>query len=248
MGLLENSLRDARKLLSDELKSQITFIFDDFRASIKRIATKSTSHHELDRALGECSVDVQRALDDATSWFHKVNDSEALRKTFDIEQALAISIKAAKKCLRGFDPEIKTKYVDNNLQLMPSTLVFLHDVLFVSLDNARIHSGLKQPTITISVEPDVHSGTFTISVTCDSKPSVRAVAEKKLTEIRTRIDRKEYATKTKTEGGSGLYKIAAVVNQSAKGILEFGFNKDGQFSMRVTYNFLVQTRQAAEAR
>ncbi|WP_339515632.1 hypothetical protein [Pseudomonas sp. RL_15y_Pfl2_60] len=245
---LENSLRDARKLLSEELKSQITFIFDDFRASIKRIAPNSTSHHELDRTLGECSVDVQRALDDATSWFHKINDSEALRKTFDIEQALAISIKAAKKCLRGFDPEIKTNFVNNNLQLMPSTLVFLHDVLFVSLDNARIHSGLKQPTITISVEPDVHGGTFTISVTCDSKPSIRAAAEKKLTEIRTKIDRQEYVTKTKTEGGSGLYKIAAVVKQSAKGILKFGFNKDGQFSIRVTYNFLVQTRQAAEAK
>lgn len=245
---LENSLRDARKLLSEELKSQITFIFDDFRASIKRIVKNSASHHELDRALGECSVEVQRALDDATSWFHKINDSEAIRKTFDIEQALAISIKAAKKCLRGFDPKIETKFIDNNLQLMPSTLVFLHDVLFVSLDNARVHSGLKQPTITISVEPDVHSGTFTINVMCDSKPSVRAAAEKKLNEIRTKIDRQEYVTKTKTEGGSGLYKIAAVVKQSAKGILKFGFNKDGQFSMRVTYNFLVQTRQAAEAR
>lgn len=245
---LENSLRDARKLLSEELKSQITFLFDDFRANIKRIVPNSTSHHELDRALGECSVDVQRALDDATSWFHKINDSDALRKTFDIEQALVISIQAAKKCLRGFDPSIKTKFVDNNVQLMPSTLVFMHDVLFVSLDNARVHSGLKQPTITISVEPDLDNGTFTIGVICDSKPSARAVGEKKLTEIRKKIDRHEYVSKTKTEGGSGLYKIAAVVKQSAKGILKFGFDKEGQFTIRVTYNFLVQTRQAAEAK
>ncbi|NWA91461.1 hypothetical protein HX807_22880 [Pseudomonas sp. D8002] len=241
-------MREARKLLSEDLKSKITYIFDDFRASIKRIVPNGHAQHELDRALGECSVDVQRALDDATSWFHKINDSEALQKTFDIEQALEVSIQAAKKCLRGFDPKIKTNCINNDTKVMPSTLVFLHDVLFVSLDNARVHSGLKQPTIEITIEMDSTRGTFTISVKCNSKPSTRVSAEKKLSEIRTKIDRQEYDTKTKTEGGSGLYKIAAVVNQSSKGRLKFGFDRNGKFSMQVTYNFLVQTRQAAEAK
>lgn len=244
---LEKSLGDARKLLSEELKSDLTFIFDEFRAQLKKTVDGCSSQHDLDRAVGECSVEVQLALDDAASWFHKITDAETLRRTFDIDQALEISIRAAKKCLRGFEPEIKTSFSSNEVKVMPSTLVLLHDVLFVSIDNARVHSGLKKPTITIAIEPDAERETFAINVSCNSKPSIRQAAEKKLAEIRDKIDRGEYDTKTKTEGGSGLYKIAAVVKQSSKGEMTFGFNADGQFTIRVVYNFLIQTRQAAEA-
>lgn len=244
---LEKSLADARNLLSIELKSDLTFIFDEFRAQIKTIVNGCASQHDLDRTVGECSVEVQRALDDAASWFHKISDVETLRRSFDISQALEISITAAKKCLRGFDPKIDASYVGSDVRVMPATLVLLHDVLFVSLDNARVHSGLKKPTITIEVDPDIEQETFKITVSCNSKPSIRQAAEKKLAEIREKIDRGEFDTRTKTEGGSGLYKIAAVIKQSSRGSINFGFNADGQFSIQVVYNFLIQTRQAAEA-
>ncbi|AXI61638.1 hypothetical protein DLD99_14550 [Pseudomonas kribbensis] len=244
---LEKSLGDARKLLAEELKSELSYIFDEFRAQSKKLVEGSSSQHDLDRAVGDCSVEVQLALDDAASWFHKINDADTLGRTFDISQALEISIKAAKKCLRGFEPEIETKFSCDDVRVMPSTLVLLHDVLFVSLDNARVHSGLKKPTITITVAPDLEQEIFSIDVSCNSKPSIRQAAEKKLAEIREKIDRGEYDTKTKTEGGSGLYKIAAVVKQSSKGEMSFGFKADGQFSISVIYNFLIQTRQAAEA-
>lgn len=41
-------------------------------------------------------MQVQLALDDASSWFEINNDAEALRRTFNINQAIAISLEAAK--------------------------------------------------------------------------------------------------------------------------------------------------------
>ena len=246
-ALLDKSLRDVQEYIGSELKGRLTIIFDELRAEVKKLLEGRPEYYELDRAIGECSVQVQLALDDASSWFSKNNDADAFRRTFNVKQAVSISLEAAKKCLRSFDPDISTLPIATEIDVMPSTLVFLHDVLFVSLDNARVHSGLKKPRICIEVEPDIEGEKFIIRTKCQSKSNVRVGAEKKLSEIRDKIQRGEYDTKTKTEGGSGLYKIAAVVKQSAIGDIEFGFNSLNEFEITVTYNFLVQARQLEES-
>ncbi|OZO04547.1 hypothetical protein B7453_10440 [Pseudomonas sp. IB20] len=246
-ALLDKSLRDVQEYIGNELKANLTVVFDELRAEVKRLVEGRPEYYELDRVIGESSVQVQLALDDASSWFAKNNDLDAFRRTFNIEQAVSISVEAAKKCLRSFDPEITTAPIAREIDVMPSTLVFLHDVLFVSLDNARVHSGLKTPRICIEIEPDIEGEKFVIRTKCQSKSSVRVGSEKKLTEIRDKIDRGEFDTKTKTEGGSGLYKIAAVVKQSAVGSIEFGFNAANEFEITVTYHFLVQAKQMEES-
>lgn len=244
-ALLDRSLRDVREYISGELKNKVTIIFDEFRAELKKLVDGRSEYFELCRAIGDSSVQVQLALDDASGWFSKNNDLDTFRRTFNTSQAVSISIEAAKKCLRSFDPEITIEPIATDIDVMPSTLVFLHDVLFVSLDNARVHSGLKEPKIHVEVVPDIDGGKFVIRTRCQAKSSVRIGAEKKLSEIRDKIERGEYDTKTKTEGGSGLYKIAAVVKQSVVGAIEFGFNSSGDFEIAVTYHFLVQSRKIA---
>ena len=242
-ALLDKSLRDVQEYISTILKPNVSIIFDEFRAELKKLIESKPEYYELSRAIGESSVQVQLALDDASSWFEINNDAEALRRTFNINQAIAISLEAAKKCLRSFEPNIIVNDALNNINVMPSTLVFLHDVLFVSLDNTRVHSGLKKPRVSIEVIPDTIAEKFIIRTRSQAKPNVRIDSEKKLAEIRDKIERGEYDTKTKTEGGSGLYKIAAVVKQSAIGAIEFGFNSSGEFEIQVTYHFLVQAKQ-----
>lgn len=245
-ALLDKSLRDVQEYISTILKPNVTIIFDEFRGELKKLIEGKSEYYELSRAIGDSSVQVQLALDDASSWFEINNDTEALRRTFNINQAIAISLEAAKKCLRSFDPNIIVNDVSLDINVMPSTLVFLHDVLFVSLDNARVHSGLKKPRILIDVIPDIIAEKFIIRTRSQAKLNVRVGSEKKLAEIRDKIERGEYDTKTKTEGGSGLYKIAAVVKQSAIGAIEFGFNTSGEFEIQVTYHFLVQAKQVED--
>jgi len=246
-ALLDKSLGDVRDYISGDLKSRLSSVFDELRAHLKNLVEGRPEYLELDRMIGESSVQVQLALDDASSWFSKTNDKNAFRRTFKVEQAVKISIEAAKKCLRGFDPVIEIVQADSDVVVMPSTLVFLHDVVLNSLDNARIHSGLKDPKIRIMVDPDLINERFTVNVLCSAKQSVRGEAERKLSVIRDNIDKGEYDSKTKIEGGSGLYKIAAVVKQSSKGRLSFGFTHSGDFEITVVYTFLGESIQFEEA-
>lgn len=246
-ALLDKSLGDVRDYISGELKSTLSSGFDELRAQLKIFVEGRSEYLELDRLIGESSVLVQRALDDASSWFCKTNDKEAFRRTFKAEQAVKISIEAAKKCLRDFDPNINIIQPHSDVVVMPSTLVFLHDVIFISLDNARVHSGLKSPEIDIEVIPDLASERFVINVACSARQSVKAEAERKLAVIRDNITKGELHSKTKIEGGSGLYKIAAVVKQTSKGHLSFGFREDGKFEVNVAYTFLGESIPFEEA-
>lgn len=246
-ALLGRSLGEVREYISGELKSRITIIFDEFRASLKSLVEGRIEYLEVDRAIGECSVAVQLALDDASSWFSRTTDADALRRTFNTVQAVDISIEAAKKCLRGFEPKISVVTNTSDVVVMPSTLVFIHDVIFVSLDNARIHSGLKDPKVHIAVDPDLSNESFVIVTRCSARASTRSESEKRLSEIRENIERGDFHSKTKTEGGSGLYKIAAVVKQSAKGHFTFGFNDDDEFEIAVAYHFMGEILPVEEA-
>ncbi|MEI7174228.1 hypothetical protein [Pectobacterium carotovorum] len=245
-ALLDHSLREIQDYISLTLKPQITSVIDTFRTEVKSITESKAAYYELDRTIGHSSVQVQLALDDASSWFQKMADLDAFKKSFNLDQALEISLTAAKKCLRGFDPNVRTSPLPEGFHVAPSTLVFLHDVIFVSLDNARIHSGLKKPTIHIEVSTDIKNEKFTIRTRSQSKLSSRASSEKKLAEIRKKIDRGEYETKTKTEGGSGLYKIAAVVKQSPHGDISFGFSSGGDFEVTVVYHYFSKNRTMDE--
>lgn len=245
-ALIDKSLGDIRDYISGELKSRLSSVFDELRAELRTFVEGRTEYLELDRLIGESSLQVQLALDDASSWFCKTTDKEAFRRTFKVEQAVNISIEAARKCLRDFNPVINIGQVPTDMVVMPSTLVFLHDVLFISLDNARIHSGLKNPNITINVNPDLINERFVINVLCSAKQSVRTEAERKLAVIRDNIENGELDSKTKIEGGSGLYKIAAVVKQTSKGHLLFGFTANGDFEIDVAYTFLGESIQLEE--
>lgn len=244
--LLDRSLNEVQIYLTEYLKPRLSSIVDEFRADIKANIDGRAGYYEFDKCIGKCSVDVQHALDEASSWFEKHNNIEAFKKSFDINQAIDVSLSAAAKCLRGFEPRIERAPVPLVINVQPSTLLFLHDVLFVSLDNARVHSGLKKPKVCISVDIDVINEKFVIKTVSQTKNNNKTLTEKRLQEIRDKIIKGEYETKTKTEGGSGLFKIAAVVKQSSIGDITFGFNSIGDFEINVTYQFLMQKSSLEE--
>jgi hypothetical protein len=142
---LEPSLAEARIFITGELTPRITDAFDKLRAAARMIAESDVAFLELDAEIGTKSTEVQRALEDAATWFTHSN-LEAGKRFFTLEQSVNIGIDAALKCQRAFEPVI-SKNVDasTNLEVSASNLIFVHDVLFVALDNVRAHSGLKKP-------------------------------------------------------------------------------------------------------
>ncbi|TAK61934.1 hypothetical protein [Methylobacter sp.] len=238
---IEPSLNKVRCFISDDLKTKITEGFDELRATVRRHVEQDSASLEFDIQIGNCSTEVQHKLDDAAKWFLHA-DLEAQKRLFKLEQIVNIAIDSALKCQRAFEPDIEPPYVDGDLEMQASSLVFVHDVLFIALDNVRAHSGLKKPKVKVNVQANIENGTLTIKVLSDSKVQNRAMHDEELRRIQKLIDIGNFGRHTRREGGSGFLKLAAVVlRQSSKGQIDFGFTDTGQFQLSVVYSMIVQT-------
>jgi hypothetical protein len=241
---LEPSLAKARCFISENLKTKITVGFDELRATVRKLAEQNPAFLEFDMEIGRCSTEVQHALDDVATWFSHA-DIEAHKRFFKLDQIVNIAIDSALKCQRAFEPDICCE-VDSDLEMSATSLVFVHDTLFVALDNVRAHSGFKEPKINVHVQANTEDGTLTIGVRSDAKAQNRAKQDEELRRIRQIIDAGNFGRHTRREGGSGFLKLAAVVRQSAKGRIDFGFTDAGQFQLTVTYSLLIQERDQQE--
>jgi len=234
---LETSLAIARRFICEELKTKIAESFDELRAAARKFAEHDPALLELDMEIGRCSTEVQRALDDVATWFSHA-DTEANKRYFRLEQIVDIAIDSTLKCQRAFEPDI-CREVEGDLELSASNLVFVHDVVFVALTNARAHSGYKSPKVRVFVHADLKNGTLSVEVTSDARPQGRASQEEAIREIRQLIDGGYIGRRTRSENRSGFLKLAAVVRQTSKGKIEFGFTDDDKFRLKVTYSLIV---------
>jgi uncharacterized ubiquitin-like protein YukD len=230
---LEVSLLATRELISIELKAQLIEGFDELRASVRKVAEGDPAFLEFDAAAGNGSADVQNKLDEAASWFQHA-DRIRQETAFTLEQVVKIAVETALKSQRNYEPILNYE-VDGDLMMYAGNLVFVHDVLFVALGNAQKHSGLKTPRIDVRVRHDADASTLTIQAICESRSINRPANEKRVIAIRTLIESGSIAPRTRKEGGSGFVKLAAVVGQSRKGGIDFGYTEDGRFHLTVTY-------------
>lgn len=237
---LESSLLRVRTFISTEMKTQITQRLERARADVRAAAAHDPAYHDFDIEFGTRSTEVQRALDDAASWF-TYTQMEKFRRTFTLEEAIRIGRDNALRSQRAFAPVIETE-VQGGSQITAPGLVIIHDTLFIALDNIRAHSGERSPRIDIHVTHDRPQGTLTIEVLSDCKPQKRQKAETSLREIQAIIDGGSPTRRTKKEGGSGLLKLNAVVGQSTKGQLDAGFVQGGRFRLAVTYSFTYEAQ------
>lgn len=244
-GSLEASLVRVRSYISTELKTQITQRLERARAEVRAAAANDPNYHDFDIQFGTRSTEVQRALDDAASWF-TYTEIEKFRRTFTLEEAVRIGSDNALRSQRAFDPVIDTE-VQGGVDITAPGLVIIHDTLFIALDNIRAHSGERSPQIDIHVSHNPDHGTLTIEVLSDCKPQKRQKAESSLREIQDIIDGGTPTRRTKKEGGSGLLKLNAVVGQSSKGNLDAGFVQGGRFRLAVTYSFSYEAPPAEQA-
>ncbi|WP_152556609.1 hypothetical protein [Methylobacter tundripaludum] len=245
---LEPSLANVRRFISDDVKTNIADGFDELRAAVPKLVDQGSSAYlEFDLEIGKCSTEVQHKLDDVAQWFSHA-DLEAHKHFFKLDQIVNIAIDSALKCLRAFEPDIE-HHVEGDIEMQASSLVFVHDVLFVALDNVRTHSGVKKPKVNVSVQADLENGTLTIKVQSDSKVHNYAKHDVELRRIRQMIDSGNFGRHTRREGGSGFLKLAAVVHQSNKGRIDFCFTDDAcQFQLTVVYSLIVQMSDQEDCR
>lgn len=231
-------LNNVRNYISQNLKQSIVSLFDELTLSLK----KSVDSHDegftrLTLNIKSCSIKVQRELDQAALWFTRNNKSDIAQSTFDAEQLVDIAIDSTLKCHQSFHPKISKKVINQDgLALDTSTLIFVHDVMFVALGNIYRHSGVKEPNVSITTE--ITESTYSIQVTSDFSPGDLDTTIDKLNEIKALIREKKFERRTRKEGGSGFLKIAAVALQDPLGGIDFSATEDS-FTLNVTYRILM---------
>lgn len=236
------SLAEVRQFITGVLKTNAAVAFDELRATVKRYANdENPAFLDLDVAIGNCSTEVQNAFNETAQWFQRSEDDKTFQRSFDLEQMLDIAIKSALKCQRAFDPIITKKVIDADIKLTASTLIFLHDVIFVALDNVRAHSGIKKPKIDILAQVNIEDETFLVEVRSETKTYNRLILENDLNEIRNLISAGLFESRTRKEGKSGFLKLAAEVHQNPKGKIDFGINNAGEFQLRVIYSLILDS-------
>lgn len=234
---LESSLRVVRKHIAEEIQVKIATHIDELRATVRKVAESHERFLEFDMEVGRSAADVLRALGDASRWFSRTS-LDAQMRLFSLEQIVKVAIDSALKAQRAFDPIIGTE-VHGSIQMRASALVFVHDVFFVALDNVRSYSGVKSPWVNISVSIAPDGDKLHIEVRSQVKNTNRTRDEKLLTEIRQVIANQTIGQRSRNEGRSGFLKIAAVVSQSSRGKIDFGYASDDEFFLHVTYSLLV---------
>jgi hypothetical protein len=241
---IEPSLAAIQSFISVYVKGSLIKEFDTVRAKIRELAEHDPAWLEFDAAMGKASNEVQVKLDEAAHWFVHA-DTLKHQQLFTLEQMLAIGVDTALKVQRGYAPVI-TQHADGDINFFSPALVFCNDVLFAGLGNARKHSGLKSPRIDISARWNPMDETISFTIVSDCKASSRQVKERQAEVIRKAIDQGTHGPRTRIEGGSGFAKLAAVVLQSDRGKIEFGFTEDGRFRLKVTYAALLLNQEVGD--
>lgn len=237
---LEPSLQEAHEIINNELKMGIAHDIDSLKAQIAVHAQHDPAFPEVSAALAQASSGVQTALSDASSWFTRPELREAARY-FNLEEALDVAIESALKLHRAFTPNI-IRRVEGEISLSAPDLVFITDAVLVAFSNIKEYAKLDNPDVSILLRLDSTSEVLAVEIENEVAPRARSVQQDaRIAEIASVIESGVKNQRTNMEGGSGFIKLAAVVQQSSRGRIEFGYIGPSTFKLSVIYSILIGT-------
>ena len=236
---LSPSLQNAQQFLSGATKRKAVLAFERIRGELSLVAGHDQNFADLSTAIGDASAKVQAELDRMAGWLQR-SESQASKGSFTLKQAFEIAIESAVSGYKPFAPEIHLN-ATSEVNVSTNDLVVISDIVRVVLGNVREHAKTKAaPHIWIDTIVDEAAYTLTLTFRSDVGPKVRNTAvENKLQNIRSQISDGSYVEKVRSEGGSGLLKLANIVRQSDEGKVAFGFNEGGSFFVEMRIQFSV---------
>jgi len=248
-AFLQPSLENTKKYINGTLKPSIMHSADKLKAQARKLAGKDDSFGDFELQLSDQTAAVQRSLEDVMSWFTPLTGVSADNIVLSIEKVLNLSIKAALDMLKPFEPQIKTTITNKNeVMLHQQGLTFVNDTIFILLDNIKTHSGLKYPNVNLDINIDNEQGTLTISCRNDSKQIERVRLRMEIDTIKKLIDNEKFGERAKSEGRSGFIKLAASIDKTEQGKLDFSLDEAGEFCLSITIDLGVKQVPVEEVR
>lgn len=239
---LEPALAITRSFIKEDLKDNLTNGINELRAKVRDAIGNSNEFLEFDATIGKRSSEVQVKLDECAGWFTRTNLDFAER-AFSLDEAVGMAQRFALSCLPGFEPRINQPEVVSDTLILAPSLVHLHDQTLIALQNAKEHSGLKNPRVTTVAHADSRTGVLSIRIESEIKANMLQKAREGAEERKKLISEGKFKFLTRKEGGSGFFKLAAVASQSSKGKLDFGITQDDMFYLEVQYSLISESGQ-----
>ena len=229
---LEASLENTRTYLSTTFRSVLSNLFDEIEQQIASI-TSDIRTPPLSDAIVRAKLATNQSIDEMLEWFRGSRPVDT--DPFPVKDLAQISLESVKRLNPEFDPEFSMSG-ETDLVVMSALFTFT-DVFFVLFDNAQKHSGFQRPSISINVETD-DKELLKIVVACDCKDVSRA--KQHAAKANSMVLSGEYTSGLAAEGGTGLAKLAKIVenSKSSQALIVSVNENTNQFVVTMEFSFL----------
>lgn len=203
---LENTLAGTRSYLKTTFRDQLNELFDGLDQRVSAISSTARTP-PLSDAIVRARLATNQSIDEMLDWFRGSRPVDT--DPFPVEDLARISLEIVKRLNPDFDPKLS---ISGETDFMAVSALFTFtDVFFVLFDNAQKHSGFQRPSISINVETD-DQDLLKIVVKCDCNDVFRAKTDAE--KANKMISSGEYTSGLSAEGGTGLAKLAKIVENS----------------------------------
>jgi len=229
---LENTLEGTRTYLGTTFRSQLKQLFDGIEQQIAEITSEARTP-PLSDAIVRARLATDQSVDEMLDWFRGSRPVDT--DPFPVDDLARIGLEIVKRLNPEFDPELSISGETDFVAV--SALFTFTDVFFVLFDNAQKHSGYQKPSISINVATD-DKELLRIVVVSDCKDVSRAMKDAE--KANAMITSGEYTSGLAAEGGTGLAKLARIVqNSKSKQPLSVSVSEETrQFVVAMEFSFV----------
>lgn len=224
-AMLGQSLANAQLHLKRDSVAFISEQFQSLRVKGSRILKNPEERAAFDAAAARASVGVQAALVTAASWFEP---AEPVARTYTLEEVVAIALESVRATTTKFSPDIELS-TESTFSFSDFSLPLVCDVFYIALGNVAAHAAENgDPKVWIAVigTDDNQFLTFTIENEVALSELEHRLLSEKLDEVRKDIALSQGSDRARSEGGSGLHKLASIVSSVAGDSLSFECSRD----------------------
>ena len=242
-GSLSHSLKSTKSYINNDLSHQISTLFDNLKLNIKKqigehLPIINDKYLELDQKITGCNSSIQAVLIEIGNWFTR-NDLEAHSTYIKPEEMIDLAISTASKSLNNINVEIENsiKVIDStgdDFRLSLSNLPVFNDIYFILLDNVQEHSLLDNPKVISNTIFDCDNNRLEIEFINECHSRAKIKNSETVSQINAEIKSKSII-RSRQEGHSGLIKLVAAEDNDDNFSIDFGYNTDKSFRVRLVY-------------
>jgi hypothetical protein len=242
-AMLAHSLGTAQSILRKEAVAFVSEQFQSLRNKAQVILKSADDRAAFDAAVVAASVGMQAALITAATWFEP---AESTPRTYSLDEVVDIVVASVRATVIDFEPEIELSS-NASFEFSELALPAVSDLLFIALGNVAEHSGMgRSPKVRLDVEHRQDCESITFRVENEVAESRTAALKERLEAIKGEILQSKEGLRVRSEGGSGLHKLAAFVSPEKGESLSFSFEA-GRFNLRVEMSYSPERPIAANA-